>query len=449
MRARSTALILLTVLLQVDQVPAYSTSRFRIRDVKVVHEGAADCCEEDPANSSCPCELQLSFCAGVRFPEKKQYKDCHYIHFQTPFISPDDIPYNADIPINIRWPVTEWQLTVTAHDRLGNSFLDVSRFFRNISSNSPVMDMTIETKNVTVSFSFSVGCEENFYGPTCTIFCNETFRDQNGGSFKCSMEGKRVCEQGWSGPLCNEPRCDQDCVHGTCVGPNTCSCDFGWRGVSCSECVPLAGCQHGYCRAAHQCECHPNWGGVLCDVDLDYCSTHGDLCRNGGVCLTDAFNSYRCNCSVEFEGRNCERRKKTDCSVIDCGVGVCVMTATPQCECPAGYTGARCEYSSESNLKQPFRLDVLLISFALLVLAICLAVISVSVRFICEKLDLIQRGGQAGPLYSTHWVAAEVHVRGKRSRSPSPPPTYDTGQSRSPCKSWRRTGADLVEEATV
>ncbi|RCN31850.1 hypothetical protein ANCCAN_22359 [Ancylostoma caninum] len=101
------------------------------------------------------------------------------------------------------------------------------------------------------------------------------------------------------------------------------------------------------------------------------------------------------------------------------------------------------------NLKPPFRLDVLLISFALLVLAICLAVISVSVRFICEKLDLIQREGQAGPLYSTHWVAAEVHVRGKRSRSPSPPPTYDTGQSRSPCKSWRRTSADLVEEATV
>ncbi|RCN24629.1 EGF-like domain protein, partial [Ancylostoma caninum] len=81
--------------------------------------------------------------------------------------------------------------------------------------------------------------------------------------------------------------------------------------------------------------------------DLDYCSTHNDLCRNGGVCLTDAFNSYRCNCSVEFEGRHCERRKKADCSMIDCGVGVCVMSATPECECPAGYAGARCEYSSE------------------------------------------------------------------------------------------------------
>ncbi|EPB75375.1 EGF-like domain protein [Ancylostoma ceylanicum] len=144
--------------------------------------------------------------------------------------------------------------------------------------------------------------------------------------------------------------------------------------------------------------------------DLNYCSTHSDLCRNGGICLADSFNSYRCNCSAEYEGRNCERRKKKDdCSMIDCGVGVCVMASTPQCECPTGFAGAQCEYSSEGHLKPPFRFDTLLISFALLVLAICLAVISVSVRFICEKLDLIQRGGQAGPLYSTHWVAAEVH----------------------------------------
>ncbi|VDM82099.1 unnamed protein product [Strongylus vulgaris] len=126
--------------------------------------------------------------------------------------------------------VTEWQLTVTAHDRLGNSILEVSRFFRNISSHSPITDMTIEAKNVTVSFSFSVECEENFFGPACTIFCNETFKDQNGGSFKCSPDGKKICEHGWSGPLCNEPQCDGDCIHGTCIGPNTCRYDkTSWK----------------------------------------------------------------------------------------------------------------------------------------------------------------------------------------------------------------------------
>ncbi|ETN80845.1 EGF-like domain protein [Necator americanus] len=393
-----------------------------------VHERAIDCAGF--------LHIPIVNRSGVRFPEKKHYKDCHYIHFQTPFISTDDFPYSADVPISIRWPVTEWQLTVTAHDRLGSPLLEVSRFFRNISSHSPITDMTIEAKNLTISFSFSVECEENFYGPACTIFCNETFKDQNGGSFKCSLEGKKICEPGWSGSLCNEPRCDHDCVHGTCVGPNTCRCDFGWRGVSCSECVPLAGCQHGSCRTSHQCECHPGWGGVLCDVDLDYCAHHRDICRNGGVCLADSLLSYRCNCSAGYEGRNCERLSKVDCSMIDCGVRICVMAATPRCECPPGYVGDRCEYF-ESDLKPLIRIDVLLISLALFILSICLAVVSIL--------------NHAGALYSTHWVAAEVHVRsgGKESRSSSPPPTYDTGQGQSPCISWRRGSTDLVQEVSV
>lgn len=63
-------------------------------------------------NATCSCDVQLSFCAGVRFPDKKHYKDCHYIHFQTPFLSTDDFPYNADVPISIRWPVVSHCYTV-------------------------------------------------------------------------------------------------------------------------------------------------------------------------------------------------------------------------------------------------------------------------------------------------------------------------------------------------
>ncbi|VDO83223.1 unnamed protein product [Heligmosomoides polygyrus] len=298
------------ILLQIQTVPAYSTSRFRIRDLFIAHETPSTCCKS--GNATCSCDVQLSFCAGVRFPDKKHYKDCHYIHFQTPFLSTDDFPYNADVPISIRWPVTEWQLTVSGHDRKGESLLEVSRFFQNISSHSPVTDMTIENDNVTISFSFSVECEQNFYGPTCTVFCNETFRDQHGGSFKCSPDGKKQCERGWGGPLCNEPQCDQRCEHGTCTAPNTCRCDVGWQGPSCSECVPLAGCLHGSCRRAHECVCYPNWGGMLCDVDLDYCSSHRDVCKNGGVCIADAVNSFKCNCLEGFEGSNCERRNVVD-----------------------------------------------------------------------------------------------------------------------------------------
>ncbi|KAE9412258.1 hypothetical protein Angca_010154, partial [Angiostrongylus cantonensis] len=67
--------------------------------------------------------------------------------------------------------------------------------------------------------------------------CTEDDFSLNGGSFKCSSDGKKLCKKGWNGTLCAEPQCDQKCVHGTCVRPNTCMCDFGWRGEICSECV--------------------------------------------------------------------------------------------------------------------------------------------------------------------------------------------------------------------
>ncbi|CAJ0589129.1 unnamed protein product [Cylicocyclus nassatus] len=121
-------------------------------------------------------------------------------------------------------------------------------------------------------------------------------------------------------------------------------CDFGWKGVSCSECVPLAGCQNGYCRTAHQCECLKNWGGLLCDIDLDYCSNHKDLCQNGGVCLSNGVDLYRCNCTADFEGKNCEKKKEIDCTMLDCGMGVCVMGRAPECECPLDRSGTHCEY---------------------------------------------------------------------------------------------------------
>lgn len=53
---------------------------------------------------------------------------------------------------------------------------------------------------------------------------NGILSSQHGGSFKCSPDGKKQCERGWGGPLCNEPQCDQRCEHGTCTAPNTCRC---------------------------------------------------------------------------------------------------------------------------------------------------------------------------------------------------------------------------------
>ncbi|PIO73685.1 EGF-like domain protein [Teladorsagia circumcincta] len=356
-------------------------------------------------NSSCSCDVQLSFCAGVRFPDKKHYKDCHYIHFQTPFLSNGDFPYSADVPISIRWPVTEWQLTVSGHRRNGKALLEVSRFFQNISSHSPVTDMTIDTGNLTISFLFSVECEANFYGPTCTVFCNETFRDQNGGSFKCSPDGKKLCERGWGGPLCNEPQCDERCSHGTCTAPNTCRPSYILKPLTN---VGASVLPHQASRASiDREESMPIKGIVGVDSgDLDYCSNHRGVCLNGGTCIADEINSYNCNCPRGFEGRNCERlvvKKEIDCSMLSCGEGVCIMNPTPRCEYHSGET------SNTTN-----RIDFLMSPFG----------------------------------YAAHWVPAEVHLREPARQHdrkvPSPPPSYENGPC---CSSWTTT--KCVDEATV
>ncbi|WKY09552.1 hypothetical protein Q1695_002146 [Nippostrongylus brasiliensis] len=428
--------------LQFQLVPAYSTSRFRIRDLNIVHE--RECCDSAANTSACTCETQLLFCAGIRFADKKHYRDCHYIHFQTPFLTADDFPYNADVPISVRWPMAEWQLSVSGHDRNGDAILEMTRYFENVSSHSPITDMTVKTENLTISFSFSVECEENFYGPTCTVFCNETFRDKSGGSFKCSPDGKKLCEKGWAGSLCNEPICEESCVHGTCTAPNVCRCDPGWRGHFCSECVPLAGCLHGTCRQPHQCLCDTNWGGMLCDVDLDYCSSHKGLCKNDGVCIAGDTKAYRCVCPAGFEGDNCERKvpsKVYDCSTLNCGEGVCVMKPTPRCEYRDG------ELSQSSS-----RVDLLLIAVCLLMIAVCLAIVSIVIRLVCDNLEVIHRMNPFG--ITTQWFPPDVQLqRGlprmyeKGVRSTSPPPSYDTGQRPSP---WRPNSSRLlIDEVTV
>ena len=59
---------------------------------------------------------------------------------------------------------------------------------------------------------------------------------------RCSLEcvhgdcdkGGCVCEEGWTGPRCNERACDPRCsLHGQCHN-GTCLCVQGWNGRHCT-----------------------------------------------------------------------------------------------------------------------------------------------------------------------------------------------------------------------
>lgn len=50
------------------------------------------------------------------------------------------------------------------------------------------------------------------------------------------------------------------------------------------------------------------------DLELRYCEEHEGTCENGGSCvsLTDEEGEYKCICTEEFKGKNCETSKKVE-----------------------------------------------------------------------------------------------------------------------------------------
>ncbi|XP_033743718.1 delta and Notch-like epidermal growth factor-related receptor isoform X2 [Pecten maximus] len=66
-------------------------------------------------------------------------------------------------------------------------------------------------------------------------------------------------------------------------------------------------------------------------------------CLNGGICITDPFES--CLCTVGWTGESCDL-----CAGSTCDQGYCVMVgATPKCVCYPGYTGVSCNESHVCN----------------------------------------------------------------------------------------------------
>lgn len=47
-----------------------------------------------------------------------------------------------------------------------------------------------------------VKCDENYYGPQCTKFCNP--RDDFVGHYTCDQNGNKACMEGWMGIDCKQ-----------------------------------------------------------------------------------------------------------------------------------------------------------------------------------------------------------------------------------------------------
>ncbi|XP_062261160.1 tenascin-R [Platichthys flesus] len=145
------------------------------------------------------------------------------------------------------------------------------------------------------------------------------------GSFSFDLCGC-ICEEGWSGKNCSEPRCQDDCSgQGVCI-EGECVCDQDFGGENCSEPRCPSDCSgRGLCIDG-ECVCEESFTGEDCMVGrcLNDCSDQG-LCSNG-----------TCQCRPGYVGE--------DCSLVYCAnncskKGVCKEGF---CVCQDGFAGDDC-----------------------------------------------------------------------------------------------------------
>ncbi|CAG7820206.1 unnamed protein product [Allacma fusca] len=155
----------------------------------------------------------------------------------------------------------------------------------------------------------------------------------------------------------------KECLNeGTCKDPSNdydCTCSPGYNGSLCGtnidECVGNLCTEGSICVdgiANYTCDCKEGYNGWLCDTDVDECE--GSPCKNEGICtnLMASEGFYRCNCTDDFVGVNCERRKYSTCQNGNepCENGATCKTIPTrpdgisfECICQQGYEGIVCE----------------------------------------------------------------------------------------------------------
>ncbi|GLV35302.1 C901 [Carabus blaptoides fortunei] len=149
--------------------------------------------------------------------------------------------------------------------------------------------------------------------------------------YVCDDNGEVQCLHGWTGDLCDVPRCRKGCdpMQGYCKRPFECRCKLGYYGDRCNKCIALPGCQHGYCNTSFECICHEGWDGLFCSEPICRLDCHATR----GYCEMPG----ECRCRLGWSGATCK-----DCQVLPgCQHGYC--TKPLECRCHPGYTGLLCQ----------------------------------------------------------------------------------------------------------
>ncbi|XP_035377067.1 low-density lipoprotein receptor-related protein 1 isoform X2 [Electrophorus electricus] len=190
-------------------------------------------------------------------------------------------------------------------------------------------------------------CPTSYRGERCEI---DQCRDycKNGGTCSPSRTGAPTCRcvPGFTGPNCNQNTCKDYCQNGgTCTvslgNQPMCQCPDGHLGDQCQYTQCEGFCeQGGTCQqtanGTRHCRCPPRFLGPTCD--LDKCLYCGQ-----SKCVPQHSDSVLCSCAND--------RIQPSCFTCNdfCINGQCSVdprTMLPQCKCPTGLHGFRCELAS-------------------------------------------------------------------------------------------------------
>ncbi|KAL0966051.1 hypothetical protein UPYG_G00290180 [Umbra pygmaea] len=134
-------------------------------------------------------------------------------------------------------------------------------------------------------------CEDGWTGKNCS---EPRCPDNCSGQGMC-MDGECVCDQDFVGENCSEPRCPADCSgQGLCVD-GECVCEESFTGVDCTLTRCLNDCSDQGLCVNGTCHCRPGYLGE--DCSLAYCANN---CSQKGICK-DGF----CACQEGFAGDDC------------------------------------------------------------------------------------------------------------------------------------------------
>ncbi|KAH7646170.1 low-density lipoprotein receptor-like protein [Dermatophagoides farinae] len=211
----------------------------------------------------------------------------------------------------------------------------------------------------------------------------------NTGHIRC------MCPFGWKGDRCEiEVKSCNDhkdyCFnHGECLDNYAdssirCNCPSGFFGEQCEICGDLFCKNDGHCLMNNsiniaKCHCPPGFSGKHCELHLcsiQYCNNHG-LCYIDRKSQADNIRNFdganirfRCQCDSGFSGAHCEIHSANDntvesstsataaisetCNDLEClNGGTCHQSSPlhhPTCICAYGFTGFRCERTTENRI---------------------------------------------------------------------------------------------------